>query len=923
MAKKTNYFLSHVRQGITTLADHAAVSGKRMSITTRLNVKATNKEDNETIEKQVLLFGPGDVTGINNTAIAKVSPPKSTSNFEPSLIPFIEFSEPDFLWRYSSRQANEPHEENWIPWLTLIVLKTGDDEAEFSEEKRPNTALPPQIKIKPHAVLPDLKESWRWAHVNTFQFEGSSQQQIKEQIKTSPNDTICRLLCPRKLKPETKYRAFLIPTFRIGADTALGISDGTEDRKALSWETPSQEISGMILPYFYDWQFTTREEGNFENLVSKLRQRDIENLGFRPIDCSTPGYGLNEDNEFELLIESALKSVNTQYDDQAIPIHKKQQVADLLNSRNQRAIGQNSILRVTPPVYGEWYAGIENQTLNANSANWLEEVNLDFRYRAAAGLGVQFIQKNQEGLMKSAWEQYNKIKKVNKELNLSRFGREISTCMEKRLKGLNKETFFKISLPLQNKILIDDAQGDHLETISPYLKRNEITHHVTRPKVKKYMNRRKGMKAGSELVIKSSQLVSKAFKIKGVKKHAHKNQNHRYYRTAPRLDAQNEWIDAVVAATKIAIDPKKTIEKKIESRTNAFRALEKPGTTQLQSLDTLRPIKWHPEFHRPMYRFLRDLSEEYILSGLENIPMNTVGVLETNQRFIEAFMLGLNHEMASELRWREFPTDMRGSYFRSFWDTTIYSVDDDEKETFRDSTIGIKMHGQIKKEFPGDVYHSFSEIENAYAAANPTDEQKRVATHYEKAIEQWLLTREEDKDIDVLTNWEENSSLGDHQIQGQLGNEGDQNQIVILLRGELLQKFSNAIIYLTRKKVALPNEPDLNNPSKRIFPIFEGDIQPDIVFLGFPIATAMAEDYFLIFEERMTDLRYGLDITSGESESDLSWEDFTELNEEGYLDGIQPVHVNESDWNSAAYVGKVMVQKPVRVSVKLSTLIPN
>ena len=33
-------------------------------------------------------------------------------------------------------------------------------------------------------------------------------------------------------------------------------------------------------------------------------------------------------------------------------------------------------------------------------------------------------------------------------------------------------------------------------------------------------------------------------------------------------------------------------------------------------------------------------------------------------------MVGLNHEMARELLWREYPTDQRGSYFRQFWDAS-------------------------------------------------------------------------------------------------------------------------------------------------------------------------------------------------------------------------------------------------------------
>jgi hypothetical protein len=42
-------------------------------------------------------------------------------------------------------------------------------------------------------------------------------------------------------------------------------------------------------------------------------------------------------------------------------------------------------------------------------------------------------------------------------------------------------------------------------------------------------------------------------------------------------------------------------------------------------------------------------------------------VLETNPGFIEAYLVGLNHEMARELLWRGYPTDERATFFQSFW----------------------------------------------------------------------------------------------------------------------------------------------------------------------------------------------------------------------------------------------------------------
>jgi len=63
------------------------------------------------------------------------------------------------------------------------------------------------------------------------------------------------------------------------------------------------------------------------------------------------------------------------------------------------------------------------------------------------------------------------------------------------------------------------------------------------------------------------------------------------------------------------------------------------------------------------------VSLDWILPGVDQVGTNTVGAVATNQRFIEAYMVGLNHEMARTLLWNEYPTDQRGSYFRQFWDS--------------------------------------------------------------------------------------------------------------------------------------------------------------------------------------------------------------------------------------------------------------
>ena len=73
----------------------------------------------------------------------------------------------------------------------------------------------------------------------------------------------------------------------------------------------------------------------------------------------------------------------------------------------------------------------------------------------------------------------------------------------------------------------------------------------------------------------------------------------------------------------------------------------------------------YPVIDLPMYEPLKNLSSELFLPNINLIEQNSITLLETNQRFIESYMVGLNHEFARELLWREYPTDQRGTHVPS------------------------------------------------------------------------------------------------------------------------------------------------------------------------------------------------------------------------------------------------------------------
>ena len=83
--------------------------------------------------------------------------------------------------------------------------------------------------------------------------------------------------------------------------------------------------------------------------------------------------------------------------------------------------------------------------------------------------------------------------------------------------------------------------------------------------------------------------------------------------------------------------------------------------------DSLAPIMAGPVFDEPMYDDLTAINDNLLMPGIEMVPQNSVSLLVCNSSFVNAFMVGLNFEMARELLWRGYPTDQRGTYFNKFW----------------------------------------------------------------------------------------------------------------------------------------------------------------------------------------------------------------------------------------------------------------
>ena len=89
-----------------------------------------------------------------------------------------------------------------------------------------------------------------------------------------------------------------------------------------------------------------------------------------------------------------------------------------------------------------------------------------------------------------------------------------------------------------------------------------------------------------------------------------------------------------------AIDPQVTIPR----RGLSLIAIP-PWIRQLIG-DEFGEVMAYPKIDLPMYQPLKEISVELFLPNINLIPPNSITLIETNQRFIESYMVGLNHEFA-------------------------------------------------------------------------------------------------------------------------------------------------------------------------------------------------------------------------------------------------------------------------------------
>src|SRR6185312_12608722 len=181
--------------------------------------------------------GPEGVAGLDPRVVIRTDPPAGAGDVQDNYLVSVDLQPVELPWMFTpARPLATPTQSRLRPWIVLVVVEVATSRLTPGEPV-------PMLSVSADQ-LPDLADSWGWAHV---------------QLSAEPSQQVARLLCPRRLAATTRYRACIVPSFSY---------DPAAKTYSAAWTIG--QADDVHLPVYYSWEFGTGVTGDFEDLVRRL-----------------------------------------------------------------------------------------------------------------------------------------------------------------------------------------------------------------------------------------------------------------------------------------------------------------------------------------------------------------------------------------------------------------------------------------------------------------------------------------------------------------------------------------------------------------------------------------------------------------------------------------------------------------------------
>jgi len=596
------------------------------------------------------ITAPADIAGILPREIVSTAPPHLADNAETTKLVHIDFAAPDMPWRYTPRKADG---NKLFPWIAVLVGKA-------DELKRDGVRLTVQ---KPDVLAEhDLAQSAFWAHV---QDDGST--------------VSSRILSPRRLEPQTSYIAALVPAFGENGAFAWGAGSGP-----------------TALPLFYSWEFRTGEEGDFETLATAIEPRRVENLGRAPL-----AYRRGDVQE-SLHVRGAITSLGADLDGEADAVARADltefvSAVDALSALDPLGRSVVSMQRYGRP----WVE-------DPNATAWTTPLNTDPRFRGTAGLGLWMGIDFQQELVDAAVAQLGAAPAALKLVSDLAAGILAARSLwNRRLPSESSRQIYLLS-PLMRRMRT--PTGDALESVTAETGPLESALFSTAAR----RTFRRGLAAvryskngfiGRKELLDSANVcpppaprtlaglphadtVSREVDLPAIDgrdglgvrpetitpwRPRHRPANTGRFELdigqlrdelaahlpmAPRSRCVAPELDVIAGRLLPVIDPNGSGCPAIRRVARRIKGLD---------ITSLEPPEVPLGLDFPTWTLLRDRARDWLVPGIDRLEKHSVVALQTNPKFNDAYLVGINSQFIGELHWRRLPVDRRTTPLKMFW----------------------------------------------------------------------------------------------------------------------------------------------------------------------------------------------------------------------------------------------------------------
>jgi hypothetical protein len=755
---------------------------------------------------ELTVLGPGGITGIDPRSFVRMDPPSGASEVEPNYLAFIEMTPIELPWLFTPAKPGEVNGAKHLrPWLVLVVVEAGPDVL------RPGQPLP--MVTAAVDQLPNLDDSWAWAHVQ----QPDPAATLPEGLPPVIGQAIARLVCPRRLQPSKRWLACVVPAF-AGGIAAVGGPAGVDTAKA--WDTAAG--GEVTLPVYFSWEFSTGTDGDFESLVHRLSPVDhdlLATLGVTMVDAARPWLRddlVNVQGGATVPVPGALRAFNSGPTGTATPEFTAEFQTHLeteLNAPSRRlakaspdgTAEADKTGGVAAPIYGGQHLVVEQVPIPdpAGAApDWVQDLNYSIATRVAAGLGAAYIRTHQEELMARAWEQVGAIREANHRRRVSELAIAVSAAAHRRhVATLSPGETVLFAAPAAHRIKAT-AAGQTLATEilvstlangastaafarmmrpgGPVARKSRVSGadvltrsivaEISVPQPATVVDRTPPAAVGDGLSALSQSVLSAvnvthtdvaARRVVALQAVADVARANNLVDQANAVDGQlaalavdhaalragdfaavrssiGAGLTAFSVSTQTAVGvlntptftgaAQKVTKFGVQVRasdlsTRIVSALEPTGNILRRLAATVRvpsamsdpfavtPVMTYPQFPVPTALALLKDTPEWFVPGIGDIPSESVTLLQPDENFVESYLVGLAHEFNRELRWREYPTDVRGTPFNRFWPRPDGAADIAPIHTWRgrlgshldqggEGVVVLFVRGTVVRRFP-------------------------------------------------------------------------------------------------------------------------------------------------------------------------------------------------------------------------------